>query len=146
MGGVVGLGSKPSTNLDPSFATKSNLLVRSGSFFGKIRCMILKMVENHENYLNTKNIECEAYSTIPIICVWQKNYIIHKMSNQKRKKKKVLFKKKFDICWNWFRIQLPNLLKNLFIVPTIGLLFTNTQHKGCNLHTYNSSTIKILKN
>jgi hypothetical protein len=60
----------------------------SGSFFGKIRCMILKMGENHENYLNRKNIVCEAYSTVSITGVWHKIKIILKMSNQKRKKKK----------------------------------------------------------
>jgi len=46
-----------------------------------------------------KNIVCEAYSTIPITCVWPKKKTFnHKMSNRARKKEKIYIYFKIDIC------------------------------------------------
>ncbi len=48
-----------------------------------------------------------------------------------------------NICWNCWELN-SQLIKNFFIVPTIGLLLEITAQR-CTLHTF-SSTVEIFEN
>ncbi len=63
--------------------------------------------------------------------------IILKRSCQKKERNFI------NICWNCWELN-SQLIKNFFIVPTIGLLLEITAQR-CTLHTF-SSTVEIFEN